>query len=121
MTSSAAALRAPASNREAGSAPGIAENAGCRVHEPLCAVSGGAAAAIAAAWLAEREAYRRVVRWRALYSRCRRRMRRMHPASAARLHHQLKDHEHAAIEAHEAALVRLRAAGGALLLEEGLA
>jgi hypothetical protein len=76
---------------------------------------------LATAWLTEREAFRAVVRWRALYSKCRKRMRLMDDVRAAdRLHYRLKDEEYAAIEAHQAALRRLRLIGAPHLVEESV-
>ena len=56
-----------------------------------------------AALAKEREAFRAVIRWRALYSRCRERMERMDWAAREGLHNRLKDAEQAAIFAHKAA------------------
>jgi hypothetical protein len=65
------------------------------------------ASAVAEARAKVRTTFRAVVRWRALYSRTRPRMKRLHPCDAARLHHRLKDYEDAAIDAHQAAERRL--------------
>jgi hypothetical protein len=60
-------------------------------------------ATIADAWARERELFRAVVRWRALYSRMRPRMEEMGHWRGGRLHNRLKDAEYAAIEDHQAA------------------
>jgi hypothetical protein len=78
--------------------------------------------AVAEAWNTEREAFARIIRWRAIYERARSRMERMHPSTAARFHHRLKACEYTAIEAHQAAEQWLRAIGGAALsVREGRA
>ena len=77
---------------------------------------------VAKAWQAEHEACRAVVRWRALYSRCRKRMARMGTRAADRLHYQLKDLEYDAIEVHQATVERLHLLCGiSLIAEAGLA
>ena len=77
---------------------------------------------ISEAWRVEREAYRSVVRWRALYSRCRPRMRQMDPQAAIRLHYRLKDLEYEAIEGHRLAEQQLLELGGlSLITEDGVA
>jgi hypothetical protein len=67
-----------------------------------------------AAFLAERAACRAVIRWRALYSRCRPRMAALAVAAGSRLHYRLKDYVHAAEDAHEGAVARLEATWDAL-------
>jgi hypothetical protein len=65
------------------------------------------ASAVAEAHVKVRATFRAVVRWRALYSRMRPRMKQLHPCDATRLHHRLKDCEDTAIEEHQAAERRL--------------
>lgn len=71
----------------------------------------------------ERAAYRAVIRWRALYARCRARMNKMDRHSAEALHYRLKDAEYAAIAEHEAAereLAETAKAEGVVLLTASL-
>lgn len=58
---------------------------------------------VADALVHERAAFRAVVRWRALYSRMRPRIKVMGRSSGERLHWRLKDAEYAAILEHQAA------------------
>jgi hypothetical protein len=68
---------------------------------------------LADAITAERAARRAVIRWHALYGKCRKRMAAMDASAAEALHWRLKDETDAAIDAHYGALRRVREAAAA--------